>query len=207
MTGYILSGLSVSISASRAYIKLCLKSLASEISCCAQGWCKRLSELSLHYLQTNVFHVFNYYTDLLYMWKKKITLMGAEVPNEDLNALRDFCRHGTLLVLIFSSHKITLILKGTCMPHLLVKKSKRRRKKENKQILMRMYRKKKKDLFGIKEQTVQQGSHMKGAEPFCFLFVNYLSTHCHLLCFLFCAPFCRCYLIPCSQDSWFTGGS
>lgn len=71
-----------------------------------------------------------------------MTPMGVEVSNEDLNALRDFSRHGTLLVLIFSSRKITLILKGTCMPHLLVKKSERRRKKENKRILMKMYRKK-----------------------------------------------------------------
>lgn len=107
--------------------------------------------------------------------------MGVEVSNEDLNALRDFSRHGTLLVLIFSSRKIALILRGTCMSHLLVKKSER--KKENKRILMKMYRKK--TLFSIKEQTVQQGSCMKGAEPFYFIFVNYLSTHRHLLSFLF----------------------
>lgn len=56
-----------------------------------------------------------------------MTPMGVEVSNEDLNALRDFSRHGTLLVLIFSSRKIALILRGTCMPHLLVKKSEKKK--------------------------------------------------------------------------------
>lgn len=163
--------------------------------------CKRVSELGSHNLQNNVFHLFNYCTDLLCMCVGGVSLMGVEVANAAFSELPDFSRHGKLLVLICSNHRTTLILKGTWMPDLLVNKSGRRKRNPwetdaDEIVQKNVY-------LALKSRQCNKAVTWMNMKLLISFLVTILAPITFFTFLLY--SFCHCFLIPCSQDSWFTG--